>query len=260
MHAGNQQETESIHTPSSNQQSQQRSNMVSSNLITLIQFILTLTLFLSSNVSYSHGLDAYMYYEDAMCTGDNFISGTLIYEYGEENALYNLKGFKVEKYDGPCHYFSGGFYDFEYGEPSSGYYMSQGYCMICDGVVGCSPEIDSCHEFASIQPTYTDDDANDGNDANDTYYNGFAVSEAANARKIIKKQVKESNSKRPLSYLVMGAISMLVMLSIFSGSLQAVKKLRDSNMEFCKDRSKAIDEDKDTFEYDPTLPYPTTVV
>ncbi len=201
---------------------------------------------LSLSFKISHGLNAYLYYEDAVCTGDNYISGTLAYDYGDENKLYGLKGFTVEKYDGPCYYFRGGFYNFDYGEPENGLYMSQGYCLKCNGAVGCSPTTDSCREFASVEPTLSDDYFDD-----DTlYYSGFVKSEADTAKKLIKSRVYASNDGRPFSYLAIGAASMLVLLSVYSGSLVAVKKLRDSNMDFCRDRSKTnlMGSEEDTFQ------------
>lgn len=186
-----------------------------------------------------------MYYENATCTGDNYISGTLMYVYGKENSLYDLQEFKVEKYDGPCHYFAGGFYDFSYGEPESGFYFKQGYCLKCNGVVGCSPITSSCHEFSSVDPRAVEDDIIFWDDE---YYNGYAVSEAERARKTIKRQVQETNEHRA-SYVAMGVLSMILTLSVFTGSLAAVRKLRDSNLDFCKDGSRAdLGEAKDSFD------------
>ena len=225
---------------------------------------------LMSKIRTNNALNAYLYYEDAQCTGDNYISGTLIYDYEDDaKSVYDIKGFQVEEYDGPCHYFSGGFYDFTYAEPQNGRYTSTGYCLKCNGVIGCSPTTDSCHEFSSLEPSTSDDGGNDddayNDDGDDDYsntYNSYAKSEANKARKIIKRNVKASNNSQRVSYLFIGAVSMLFMLSILSGSLAAVRKIRDSNMDFCKDRSQVLNNKSEGFEddYQKMLDPSTTVI
>ena len=71
-------------------------------------------------------MSAYIYYKDAACTDGSYIKGQFIYAY--DHKRMSGKGFKIQKYYGPCKYFEGGKYDFMYGD-RDGKYMRDGYCI-----------------------------------------------------------------------------------------------------------------------------------
>ena len=188
-------------------------------------------------------MNAYMYYENAKCSGDEYISGKLIYEYDDEtNEPSN--GFTVRKYDGPCNYFRGGLYDF-YEEPArDGRYVVQGYCIKCNGVIGCSQSKNSCSEFSSIPPpSYYEED-----DVNGTYtgeaYDEYLVSLAKEAEADIYEQIMASNiGPNPrASELIGGAVSMVIILALLTASIKAVRILRKSNPELCNESLDQIDD------------------
>jgi hypothetical protein len=178
---------------------------------------------------YCNALSSYLYYENATCSGDTHIEGDVVYEYDDSSSM-NTNGFVVEEYNGPCNYLDGGSYNFWNGRAENDIYMTKGYCITCDGVIGCSPVYDTCDEFYTIAPTNdTDYEENAGEN------NGYVIVTAKTVQDIIYVQLMEPQSTIPITALVVGAISMVGLLALLSGSIAAVKKLQESTMEFCND-------------------------
>ncbi len=163
----------------------------------LFQFIIFLLLLIMG-----HALNGYIYYEDAFCSGEEFIEGTLIYTYGDEAYHSSLDGFTVEKYDGPCKYFHGGFFDFDYDTPDADTLTYTGYCMKCNGVVGCSEERDSCAHFQSYAPMEYSGNTTMIEDE-------YILSLAGSTERILYRQIYNANTY-PLKglrlYSIIGAI------------------------------------------------------
>ena len=96
-----------------------------------------------------NALNAYLFYEDAQCSGAKSIRGSLVYEYDDSTGM-ETDGFVIDAYNGPCNYFEGGYHDFLNDSDETDSDMTQGFCITCDGVVGCSASEDSCDEFYTI--------------------------------------------------------------------------------------------------------------
>jgi len=173
-------------------------------------------------------LNSYLYYENATCSGDTYIKGTVVYEY-DDSSIMNTDGFVVYDYNGPCNYFDGGSYNLRNGRAVDDIYMLEGYCMECNGAVGCSPVEGTCDEFYTIAPwneTYYEDSAG-GN-------NGYVIGTAKSIQQIIYQQLG-NQSKIPIHNLIVGAIAMIGLLTLLSGSISAVRTLQESNIDFCND-------------------------
>lgn len=117
--------------------------------------------------SASAGPAAYIFYKNGKCNNYNTtITGTMVLAYNDER----LKGRgRVHKnYYGNCKYFDGGFYDFEY--ESDVFEILNGYCIKCNGIVGCTNIKNDCSGFQSEIPSNIYTLSGDEQDSNSTYY------------------------------------------------------------------------------------------
>lgn len=96
----------------------------------------------------SLGLSAFYSYEDATCIDSNTIKGTAVMSYDDSD--YAAYGYSMSYYGG-CMYFSGGSLDLEDYDYGYGFY-EYGYCVECDGAVGCSSD-GSCDNFMTYPGT-----------------------------------------------------------------------------------------------------------
>ncbi len=153
-------------------------------------------------LSMGHALNGYIYYENAFCSGEEFIEGTLVYTYGDEAYHTSLDGFTIDKYDGPCKYFHGGFFDFDYDIPDADTLTYTGYCMKCNGIVGCSETRDSCANFQSYSPMEYS-----GNTT--VIEDEYILSLAKSTERILYRQVYNANTyllKGLRLYSIIGAV------------------------------------------------------
>jgi len=183
--------------------------------------------------TYCNALNAYLFYEDAQCSGTKSIRGSLVYEYDDSTST-ETEGFTIDAYNGPCNYFEGGYHDFLNDSDETDSDMIQGFCMTCDEVVGCSASEDSCDEFYTISPANDTDYA----EANDQDDNAYIISSANTFQKrVYSKAMKEM--KTPILQVIAGAIAMVAMLVLFSRSISYVQKLEA--YKFCDDKLSCLD-------------------
>jgi len=102
------------------------------NILVRAFCLFSIAIFALGEINHSH-----LYYEDAKCLGEEEISGSMFLS-SEKNVL------KVENYSGRCKFV------ILLGTSKS---ESDGYCMSCDGVVGCSSTRNSCVGFSTNKPT-----------------------------------------------------------------------------------------------------------
>lgn len=199
-------------------------------MLSILRTCLLAPIFLSV---FCDALKAYMFYENAECSGDEYIKGSLTYEYDDYRSL-NSKGFIVDSYNGPCYYFEDGYFDFTNDINNNNdldavdEYMKQGYCTQCDGVYGCSSRKYSCENFFSISPN------------NETYYedaqdnNAYIITRAKQIQRVIKRQIQKENTVN-FGGVFIGAIAMVVILGTLKYSITAIKDLREATIGFCND-------------------------
>ncbi len=122
--------------------------------------------------SASAGPAAYIFYKNGKCNNYNTtITGTMVLAYNDERL--SGRGRVHKHYYGNCKYFSGGFYDFEYEEDT--FEILNGYCIECNGIVGCTNIKNDCSGFQSEVPEniYTlSSFENEEQDSNSTDYYG----------------------------------------------------------------------------------------
>ena len=92
------------------------------------------------------GMNAYLYYEDAVCTDSNTIYGTLSVAY--DSSYLSGYGITQEGYEGDCLYFDGGSLSVYY-YSSYESYIKTGYCVTCNGVAVCSSD-ESCDNAVTV--------------------------------------------------------------------------------------------------------------
>jgi len=114
-------------------------------------FIAITSIFHLPSVVRGGHLKAFIYYEDASCVDSNTISGTFIYAYSD-TSMSDEKGFSKKHYNSTCKYFKGGFYDFEYNSGNKEK-MYSGYCIKCNGTVGCTSKEGRCKYFQTAYPS-----------------------------------------------------------------------------------------------------------
>ena len=168
-----------------------------------------LLFFVFSMQTCCNALNAYLFYENANCTGTKSIEGDLVYQY-DESSMMNTNGFIVDEYSGPCNYFGGGYHDFLNDSNDTDYeYMTEGFCMTCDGVVGCSASYDECDDFYTIVPTndtgYAEANAQDNN--------AHVISSARSFQKQIYSELF-AEDKLPLYPFYAGALAMVGLLGL----------------------------------------------
>lgn len=165
-------------------------------------------------------LNGYLFYKDAVCSGEEYIKGKLVYGYGSNSNVTTLDGFTVDKYDGPCKYFRGGFFDFDYDNTDDDSLTRVGYCMQCDGVVGCAKTKNSCTDFASLKPSEdTDDDSYSQVDE-------YTISRATMAEDALYEQIYKSNTYLLKGFrlysIIGGVVAMGALLGLLSTSIKYV--------------------------------------
>ena len=179
-------------------------------------------------------LKAYIYYTDgASCiSNSDRISGTLIYAYNSNRM--SGRGIVKENYHGPCKYFDGGHYDFMY-QRSSGSgssYMLDGYCIECNGMVGCTKTQNDCSDFQTSIPTnaYTSTGTNQQTNSSSTTVNvnatiSLAVMDGVEAS-IYQEISGASSSARPDSFFLFALAGVGCGLMALVVSSTTVKMLR----------------------------------
>jgi len=181
--------------------------------------IITLILIQAFVVS-DAALNGYLFYKDAVCSGENYIKGKLVFGYSSTSNETTLEGFTVDKYDGPCKYFRGGFFDFDYDNTDDDSLTRVGYCMQCDGVVGCSKTQDSCSNFASLKPVEDTDDDSYGR------VDDYTLSRAMLAEDALYDQIYKSNTYLLKGFrlysIIGGLIAMGALLGLLSMSIKYV--------------------------------------
>jgi len=189
--------------------------------------------FVFSMQTYCNALNAYLFYENAECSGTNYIRGSLVYEYDDSTST-ETEGFIIHAYNGPCNYFEGGYHDFLNDSNETDSDMTQGFCMTCDGVVGCSASEYSCDEFYTISAA-NDTDYEEANAQDNSTY--VISSAKAFQKRVFSVTIKEM--KTPILQVIAGAIAMVAMLVLLSRSISYVQKLEA--FEFCDDNLNCLD-------------------
>ena len=183
---------------------------------------------------YCNALNAYLFYENAQCSGTNSIDGDLVYQY-DESSMMNTEGFIVEEYSGPCNYFDGGYHDFLNESNETDNYMIQGYCVTCDGVVGCSAAEDECDEFFTISLANDTDYA----EANAQDNNAYVISSAKKFQKRVYSEVFPDETTLSFYPILAGAISMVALLGL------VVFKIQDPIIDFFEEKLNREERDGD---------------
>ena len=190
---------------------------------------LLLALFLNKYRPVMGRMGAYVFYEDAKCMKDGTrIYGTFLYGY--DDSRMQGKGFTKENYYGPCKYFDGGYYDFMYSKSSGGSYMQNGYCITCNGVVGCSKTQDDCSDFQTSMPSnlYTSTGnqqyTNENSSENNVSYELMQQVE----ENVYEEASAASEGDLATIYAMLGVfIGMMSLFAIFTSS-KGIKRLRQS--------------------------------
>ncbi len=203
-------------------------------------------------------LEAYIYYKDAECVKNNMVSGTLVYAYTA--ARMSGRGMIKENYYGPCKYFEGGYHDFMYGT-MDGSYMKTGYCINCNGVIGCTKTKYSCSDFQTLVPRKSYTSSLSTSNQTDSF--SSSETEEDDVSEVLSEETEEALQK--VEYEVYKAISMssvnteqsLVFFSILgmfcgclsmfimSSTIKGIKKLRRSKASI--DTSHFLDHDEQEF-------------
>jgi hypothetical protein len=181
-----------------------------------------------------NALNAYLFYEDAQCSGAKSIRGSLVYEYDDSTGM-ETDGFVIDAYNGPCNYFEGGYHDFLNDSDETDSDMTQGFCITCDGVVGCSASEDSCDEFYTISAA----DDTDYAEANAQDNSTDVISSAKTFQKRVYSEAKKEMKKIPIVQVIAGATAMVAMLLVLSRSISYVQKLESFG--FCDDNLNCLD-------------------
>mmetsp|Transcript_24542 Transcript_24542/g.36365 ORF Transcript_24542/g.36365 Transcript_24542/m.36365 type:complete len:231 (-) Transcript_24542:266-958(-) len=183
---------------------------------------------------YCNALNAYLFYEDAQCSGTKSIRGSLVYEYDDSTST-ETEGFTIDAYNGPCNYFEGGYHDFLNDSDETDSDMIQGFCMTCDEVVGCSASEDSCDEFYTISPANDTDYA----EANDQDDNAYIISSAKKFQKRVYSEVFPDETTLSFYPILAGAISMVALLGL------VVFKIQDPIIDFFEEKLNREERDGD---------------
>jgi hypothetical protein len=99
---------------------------------------------------FTDAANAYLYYDNANCLSGGNVLGELYYVWDDKNM--KGKGRHIEKYKGTCKYFENGSFNTEFQTVDYGY-MKDGYCIICQGMLGCTSKQYSCKYFQTIIPS-----------------------------------------------------------------------------------------------------------
>jgi hypothetical protein len=168
-----------------------------------------------------NALNSFLHYKNGECSGESNIKGTLIYEYDYPKNLPN-NGFMIESYNGPCYYLEGGFHNLENNDNAQTS-ISKGYCMKCNGVLGCSGSKYDCNQFYTLAPK-------DADNQDTINYNTSVINEAIRVQRTIYRHVLLSN-KLPISELLGGAVAIIFLLSLLTGSVTMIQKIREDKKE-----------------------------
>mmetsp|Transcript_16166 Transcript_16166/g.19757 ORF Transcript_16166/g.19757 Transcript_16166/m.19757 type:complete len:224 (-) Transcript_16166:294-965(-) len=186
--------------------------------------------FAFSNLTCNASLNAYVYYEDAECVKNNGIAGTLIYAY--DDSRMSGQGFVKESYYGPCKYFEGGYHDFMY-DAYDGNYMENGYCITCNGLIGCSATQYDCSDFQTSMPAnpYTlsiEQSSNNYTSTSDSSDETIPYELVESVENAVYSEVSSSSQGSSPIYALLGAFTgMIALLSMYT-TWRVMKRLRRS--------------------------------
>lgn len=99
---------------------------------------------------FTDAANAYLYYDNANCLSGGNVMGELYYVWDDKNM--KGKGKHIKKYTGTCKYFENGLFNTEFQTVDNGY-MKDGYCIVCQGMLGCTSKQYSCKYFQTIIPS-----------------------------------------------------------------------------------------------------------
>lgn len=191
---------------------------------------LLLLLFLQIPIQTKAYLSAYVYYEDAECASSSKIKGTFVYAYNDSRMTG--KGLVRKNYYGPCKFFEGGFHDFMYSKTTkNGSFMKNGYCVTCNGMVGCSSIKNNCKYFQTIVPSkaYTSTaTSNSSSSSNSEDAISDEVEEEAEYMKysVYKEISSDFEDESYVLYSFLGMICGFLSMFILFSSMKVIKRLR----------------------------------
>ena len=182
----------------------------------MIKAITLYLTFILANLPWTYaGINAYLYYEDAVCTDSNTIYGTLSVAY--DSSYLSGYGVTQEGYEGDCLYFDGGSLSVYY-YASYESYIQTGYCVTCNGVASCSSD-NSCdnavtisssnlYQMSQYQEEYDDSSSNINNKKKEVWPNPFKAAEELDtvAMQIIQNSQNGNSGASRALYSIVGAL------------------------------------------------------
>lgn len=191
-------------------------------------------LILASCLHSAKAINAYIYYTDATCIDSETISGTFNLAYDSSS----LQGFGLsDDHNGECIYFTNGYIDISSGYSNIASSMVNGYCVECNGVVGCSSTQDSCDDIKTIVTTslYQMSSSNEVQGSNQYQSTDAASGESEtpayqNARDVQKEAMmkldygSQGTGQSSIMYAVLGGfvglLTLVSLVAIFEGARQ----------------------------------------